>query len=126
MGPSTGTVVLSHLEGDDRIARIDVFGMNWRGRLPHNDFRDHTLVARCCRKCIVHPTPDLDYGAEWGTMQLMTILVSAMVSFVTFVTLLVLHQYCTRRREHEDVKRDDASRVAQKGLEQHSRIHLLS
>lgn len=92
MGPSTGAVVLSYLEDVSYVRGIDVYGMNWNGNLPHNDFRDRTIVPRCCGKCTIHKTPDAVYGAEWGTIQTATtLLVSGLA------VLLLLVRQVTRR-----------------------------
>jgi hypothetical protein len=66
-GPSTGAVVLSALQASPRVARIDVFGMNWNGPTYHIDFLNKTLVPRCCTKCVLHPTAGAAYGATWPT-----------------------------------------------------------
>ena len=100
MGPSTGALVLSYLEDVSHVRNIDVYGMNWNGDLPHNDFRDRTIVRRCCGKCTIHQTPDTVYGAEWGTIQTATTL---SVSGLVIVLLLVRHvarcQSCGRLRK---------------------------
>jgi hypothetical protein len=60
-GPSTGAAVLSVLEEDPRCEVIHVFGMNWSGPPTHVDFSAPETVARCCGKCVVHPTHGLHY-----------------------------------------------------------------
>ena len=58
--------MLSEYEADPRVGSIHVFGMNWQGNAKvHIDFKDPTLVARCCTKCTIHPTADPDsYGVD--------------------------------------------------------------
>lgn len=100
MGPSTGALVLSYLEDVPHIRNIDVYGMNWNGDLPHNDFRDRKIVPRCCLKCTIHGTPDMVYGAEWGTVQtLMALLVSGCLILLLLVRTAARHQPCTRIRK---------------------------
>lgn len=61
-GPSTGTSVIDHLESDQRVERIDVYGMNWNSKHAHVDFKYPHLVPECCSKCVIHPTPSSEYG----------------------------------------------------------------
>ena len=63
-GPSTGAAVLSELQGNASVRRVDLYGMNWRGAPDmHVDFRDPTLVRRCCTKCVIHESPGRGYGS---------------------------------------------------------------
>jgi hypothetical protein len=61
--PSTGTIVLSVLEFDPNVERMDVFGMNWKfeKQSGHVAVGEGTLVQNCCTKCIFHQTPTQTY-----------------------------------------------------------------
>lgn len=66
--PSTGTIVLSVLELDPSVERMDVFGMNWKFEKEqgHDGVGEGTLVQNCCTKCNFHPTPTQTYMPdEW-------------------------------------------------------------
>lgn len=92
MGPSTGALVIDYLENVPHIRSIDVFGMNWNGHHPHNDFLDRTIIRRCCLKCTIHRTPDTVYGAEWGSIQTVTALaVSGCLILLLLVCMAVRH-----------------------------------
>lgn len=101
MGPSTGAAVIDYLERDPAVKTIDVFGMNWNGDLPHNDFLYPTMVQRCCSKCTIHPTVDTSYGNEWGTMHTL-VTFTALASFACMCAFWLL---CLRRkREHRLIR----------------------
>ena len=63
-GPSTGSLVISYLNKASSTKSIDVYGMNWNGGDFHLDFKDPTIVARCCNKCTIHPTHSQRYLPE--------------------------------------------------------------
>ena len=63
-GPSTGAVILSHLDESSSIRDIDVYGMNFTfkgGEHYHMDFQDPSLVPDTCVKCKFHTTPSETY-----------------------------------------------------------------
>ena len=101
MGPSTGAAVIDTFEQDDDVKRIDVFGMNWNGNLPHNDFLDRTIVERCCAKCTVHPTPDSTYGNEIGKLH--TIMMMSALLMITMVFGCVCWLVRKRRMRHHNL-----------------------
>lgn len=60
--PSTGTIVLSALELDPSVERVDVFGMNWKFKKGQDhDGGEGTLVQNCCTKCNIHKTFSPNY-----------------------------------------------------------------
>lgn len=129
MGPSTGALVLSYLEDAPHVRFIDVFAMNWNGDLPHNDFRDKRIIRRCCLKCTIHRTPDTTYGDEWGTLQnVLVITLSAFIVAILGARQLFLHQNCKgiRKKWSRLSHHDTPSGVAQKGLEDHSELDIVS
>jgi hypothetical protein len=67
-GPSSGGLVLSHLQSSQDVASIDVFGMNWNGNPAlHVDFANRSLVGECCTKCRIHQTATSFYGEKSKT-----------------------------------------------------------
>jgi hypothetical protein len=60
--PSTGTIILSKLQQDPAVSKIDVYGMNWAFSKEQGHARDEaTLVKKCCTKCTVHASPTAKY-----------------------------------------------------------------
>lgn len=55
-GPSSGAIVLDHLQNMAAVKTIDVYGMNWNGGRHHVDFKHNTLLKHCCSKCNFHDT----------------------------------------------------------------------
>ena len=72
LGPSTGAVILSYLQANEKVTTIYVFGMNWKSRMKHIDFVDDTIVRRCCTKCVFHETSDNLYGNELFNVEIVT------------------------------------------------------
>lgn len=125
LGPSTGAIVLSYLQEDSLVHSIDIFGMNWNGDLPHNDFLDHDIVRRCCLKCTVHVTPDGNYGADWNPIYSMVVCVGVII-VLTSLCLWSIHQNCKRRLAYMTIRRhNESSTMEQKGLEKHFGCHLV-
>ena len=59
-GPSSGAVILSHLDESSSIRDIDVYGMNFTfkgGEHYHMDFQDPSVVPDTCRKCTFYKPP---------------------------------------------------------------------
>ena len=53
--PSAGTILLSTLQADHNVSKIDVYGMNWAfSKSQGHSAREQTLVDECCTKCEVH------------------------------------------------------------------------
>ena len=46
------------------VRAIEVYGMNWNGDSSmHADFKNTSIVPRCCTKCTIHATASQAYGA---------------------------------------------------------------
>ena len=58
---STGTNMLSRLDADRNVAKIDVYGMNWNFHDKVHSRSEGTVIESCCTKCHIHPTPTEDY-----------------------------------------------------------------
>ena len=60
-GVSSGTALLSRLQDDASVQKVNVFGMNFNGGWWHVDFNDINLTHVCCTKCKFHPTRVNEY-----------------------------------------------------------------
>ena len=60
--PSTGSILLSTLEDDASVSKIDVYGMNWTfSKSQGHTAQEGALVGECCSKCNVHETARSTY-----------------------------------------------------------------
>ena len=113
-GFSRGAVVLNALEQDAEVARIVVFGMNWKGPSGHVDFLFPTIVSECCTKCTIHPTHSSNYGgldprSNWK--QWLDVAVwSWSMELIPLWILLPIVVWCCLRRRHR-LARDRAAAV---------------
>ena len=126
-GFSRGAIALNALEEDAGVAHVDVFGMNWNGHPGHVDFLYPTLVADCCSKCTIHPTPTTNYDGFDKRPLWQQQLKSRLENYGTalaplWVLLGVFVWICLRRRHQRrrQARRGKAIKRAEKAHEEES------
>ena len=126
-GASVGVAVISELNAMPDVGHIDVFGMNWNGGVEHIDFVYPTMVADCCAKCTIHPTPSQNYGDKalhWtGGLRNAVVTGSAggislvaaglvMVGFLTHHTHKKVRRHLSERKER--IRKEEKAQAEEK------------
>ena len=58
--PTSGTLLLNYLN-TNYDGEIKIYGMNWNMFDNTHDKRERILIEKCCKRCIVHKTPNNSY-----------------------------------------------------------------
>lgn len=59
--PSTGAIVISEIQTNSKVKKIDVYGMNFNHISPVHNKNEGNIIRKYCEKCRFHKTPSKTY-----------------------------------------------------------------
>ena len=59
--PSTGAIVISEIQNNSKVKKIDVYGMNFNFKSIYHKKNEGSIIRKYCEKCIFHETPSSSY-----------------------------------------------------------------